>query len=493
MSRKKKEASKNSSQATTQTKESFVEESVAVRDRINEVSPSFCLAKWYQVTIHLQNGHTHSCHHPESHKVELRELNENPSALHNTIYKKYQRHLMLKGERPSECDYCWRIEDAHKDNVSDRTIKSSEDWAMPFIDEATTLPWDHNFNPRYVEVSFGHGCNFKCIYCAPHISSSIMAEYQKHGHYNELPYFEVDNLKKIGLYPIPKDENNPYVDAFWKWWPDLVKDLRYFRITGGEPLINPNMFKFLEYIDQNPLPELTFSVNSNLGISDSQFKRFLDLMQSILKNKKVKAFDFFTSMDTYGAHAEYIREGLDYKDYLLKVRAFLTATPIDTKLIFMCTYNALSVPEFHRFLEDVNEVKAEFRDSNNHPRLFMDMSYLRHPSFLSLTVLTKDYWEIIERDLEFMIQGTYQKMGEGWLYTEYEVSKMERILKWAKSLEETNDRREDRKNFYTFIKEVDRRRSKNFEGDFPQMSELFLRCRDMYENDQDPSSTPDSA
>ena len=67
------------------------------RDEINKISPSFCAAKWQQVTLHLQLGHTHSCHHPRTHKIPLDELEENPSALHNTNYKKLQRKKMLEG------------------------------------------------------------------------------------------------------------------------------------------------------------------------------------------------------------------------------------------------------------------------------------------------------------------------------------------------------------------------------------------------------------
>ena len=44
------------------------------KDRLDKISPSFCLAKWNQVTIHLSNGTTHSCHHPEPHKVGLDEI-----------------------------------------------------------------------------------------------------------------------------------------------------------------------------------------------------------------------------------------------------------------------------------------------------------------------------------------------------------------------------------------------------------------------------------
>jgi len=51
-------------------------------------SPTMCTAKWLQSTIYLQNGTTHSCHHPAVHKIPLEELKDNPSALHNTIHKK---------------------------------------------------------------------------------------------------------------------------------------------------------------------------------------------------------------------------------------------------------------------------------------------------------------------------------------------------------------------------------------------------------------------
>ena len=39
-------------------------------------------------------------------------------------------------------------------------------------------------------------------------------------------------------------EHNPYVEAFWRWWPDLYRDLHTFRITGGEPLLSKNIGKF---------------------------------------------------------------------------------------------------------------------------------------------------------------------------------------------------------------------------------------------------------
>ena len=95
---------------------------------INSVSPSFCLAKWLQVTIDIVNGTTNSCHHPQRHYIPIQELEKDPTALHNTNFKKEQRKMMLEGQRPPECSYCWDMEDLGN-QYSDRYIKSTDSWA----------------------------------------------------------------------------------------------------------------------------------------------------------------------------------------------------------------------------------------------------------------------------------------------------------------------------------------------------------------------------
>ena len=140
-----------------------------MKDLLNKTGPGMCLAKWNQTTIHLGTGMTHSCHHPSTHRIPLSELADNPTALHNTEFKKTQRKTMLKGERPSECDYCWRMEDGG--NLSDRPSKSMEHWAVKDYDDIVRLQGDENVTPSYLEVSFSNACNMKCLYCGPDASS----------------------------------------------------------------------------------------------------------------------------------------------------------------------------------------------------------------------------------------------------------------------------------------------------------------------------------
>ena len=47
---------------------------VEVKDRLDSVGKGMCLAKWTQVTLQLQSGHNHSCHHPQTHKISEQDL-----------------------------------------------------------------------------------------------------------------------------------------------------------------------------------------------------------------------------------------------------------------------------------------------------------------------------------------------------------------------------------------------------------------------------------
>ena len=200
---------------------------------IKEISPTFCFAKWHHSTIYLQLGQTHSCYHPPPHEIPLIELEKNPSALHNTEQKKKERYMMLEGEKPSGCQYCWNIENLGENYRSDRAERNENIFTIERYEEVKNSPKDININPEYIEVSFGNECNFKCGYCHPKYSSSYYKEIKDHG-----PYTMVTNHRNdINWFKIYEEENNPYVDAWWKWWPEVSKTLHILRITGGEPLL----------------------------------------------------------------------------------------------------------------------------------------------------------------------------------------------------------------------------------------------------------------
>ena len=440
-----------------------------MRDRLNAVSCSFCLAKWYQVTIHLQNGHTHSCHHPKTHKVPIQEIASNPSALHNTNFKKQRRKEMLEGARPSECDYCWNVEDAPGDNLSDRHIKSAEWWEADKFDAARTMPWDADVNPTYVEVSFGNVCNFKCSYCVPHISSKWMEETKRFGPYPiSRQHDSVEHLEKRGLMPIPEREENPYVDAFWRWWPELYRTLRVFRITGGEPLLSKNTFSVLEHILAQPNPSLHLSINSNLGVPDDLYERFLDIVRAIVERQAVASFHLYSSVDAHGRRAEYIRHGLDYDKWMANARRYFETVP-ESQLTIMSTFNALSVTSFVPMAQDVVALRKQYRTSRDRTRIVLDLPYLREPRHQSAMILGPAFANASDEMLAFV-------NGEPSML-DWERNKVARIHAMLRKPWPEERLAPARADFYRFFSEHDRRRGTDFLGTFPEMAEFWELCR----------------
>ena len=451
------------------------------RNKLNLVGCGFCLAKWTQVTMHLHNGTTHSCHHPKPHKIPLEEVLTNPTALHNTKFKKEIRKEMLEDKKPDECDYCWNIENASY-AFSDRTLKSSEPWSAPYLEDILKSGWKKNYNPKYVEVSFSNTCNFKCSYCGPQYSSKWMEEINTHGPYKtSTNYNDIEWFKKEDTMPYLASENNPYVDAFWKWWPEMYQDLHTFRITGGEPLLNKDTFKILDYIIETPTPnkKLSLCINSNLGIPKKLFDEFVVKIEKILDKELVHEFIIFTSCDTWGAQAEYIRNGFEYS--LFKERIdFLLDKFKPLTIDIMSTYNALSVPNYKYLIEDVVELKKRHHNPYRYwgSSLLLDSSYLRFPEHQSIKIL-EDKW-VSAIDEQAKLVDFYEQVRTGVVdghgFTDIEINKIIRIKDWFTSSEGNKMIDTNRKDFYTFITQHDIRRNTNFCKTFPELEEFYHKC-----------------
>jgi len=457
---------------------------------IDKISPSFCLAKWTQSTIHLGLGHTHSCHHPRTHVIPIHEIKQDSSALHNTEYKKTLRKQMLEGHRPSECDYCWKVEDAN-DPLSDRILKSAESWSKPFIKNVLESGADKNINPTYLEVSFSNVCNFKCSYCMPSVSSKWMEEIEQHGAYpTSTKYNNLEWVRIQNKFPIPEREHNPYVEAFWKWWPDLYKDLHTFRITGGEPLLTKHTFRVLDYIIDNPNPKLELAINSNFCVPDEIFDRFIEKLKLI--NTCVKSITIFTSCEAHGKKADYIRYGMDYTKWLLNCEKYLQKVP-NRKLVIMSTYNALSATSYSLFLQDVLALNKKygkpsfkekllnklFKKHMGLHRVELDIPYLNNPLHQTVGILTPEFINIIEDQINFMKLNLIGNHDNSIGFYESEVYKLERVLSVFKEtiLSDSKEKQVNRQDFVSFVDEHDKRRGTNFLKTFPEMTGFYNLCK----------------
>jgi organic radical activating enzyme len=460
---------------------------INAKEENDKISPTFCLAKWKNVSMNLTSGFTHSCYHPPEHKIPLDELENNFTALHNTNEKKEERRKMLAGERPEGCSYCWKIEDAPGNHMSDRAYRTADVITDTSHLDIMSNPDPANFDviPSYVEVNFSSVCNFKCSYCSPHLSNSWQKEIEKFGPYpTTVPHNSIDYFKQIGIMPILNRDENPYVTAFWKWWPDLYPQLKYFRMTGGEPLLDVNTYKVLEHIADNPRPDLNLAITTNFCVDKKLINKFNNTISKIKDNKSLAHFMLFISCDAYGKKAEYIRHGMDFEYLQDNVDNFLANNSSNAGITFIMTINSMSITSLRQFIDKM-VIGMQEKHVTDIQKIWFDTPILHSPAWQSVQLLPLRYRDILRSDIEYfknkLIPDDHATSTSSFAgIKDFQLERLERLLTWMEEGDKLSPEKlkRDRSDFYRFFTAHDERRGTNFLETFPEMEDFWKLCED---------------
>lgn len=164
---------------------------------------------------------------------------------------------------------------------------------------------------------FGNLCNLKCVMCAPLQSSKWAAEIIEHGpltladpsmpdgsraeiaHATEWPIRDFPACKPV-ISPFQQMDQ----DKFYRDMEYIIPRLKKLEFTGGEPLINQDILKFIHWIIErgwNKELKLKFVTNGTCFARDLTFLgQFKQVRLSI-------------SVDGVGARGEYLRFGTKWE------------------------------------------------------------------------------------------------------------------------------------------------------------------------------------
>jgi organic radical activating enzyme len=333
-------------------------------------SSTYCAAKWFEGTIWLYQGTTANCHHNPFHKIVL-ETN-NPSSIYNTPQKIAERSSMLVGGKPNGCNYCWTAEEAGR--TSDRIIKTD------FFNKKNITSTSLTPLPQILEIAFERTCNLACAYCGPHFSSKWANDIKKSG-----PYI---NLVSDSRYTtdsgddIIDPDNNPFIDAFFAWWPELETHLPVLKITGGEPLMSPSFWKFLDLLNASKKFKGNLTINTNLISHKDEIERLIDKTQDI--NLRIH-----TSIESNFKQAEYVRDGFESETWLANVTKILNSKCAVVSL--NTAINNLSVWSFDEYLKIALDLKSKFGNS----RVETTCNFVHYPTFMRVGLVPQFYQHAI--------------------------------------------------------------------------------------------------
>lgn len=373
-------------------------------------SKTACLLKWSWSTVFLSIGKTSSCHRVDQDRITV----ENFHTFHNTPRKIKTREMMRHGEWPEQgCEYCRKIEDSG--GTSDRQFQlNAMQYPVP-----PELIVDHTANsvtPTVLEVYFNNTCNMACLYCGPHFSSVWEAENNKHGDFDH-GTVHLQTTPNVGF----NAQYDLMLEQFWIWLKNNCHHIGTFHVLGGEPFHQKELEMCLDFFDNNPCPNLSFVIVSNLKVDNKKFKLLVDKLVRLKNERKLNRVQISASLDTWGPEAEYIRWGLKLTEYTENMEYLLDK---DITICINAAMNALSIKAMPDYIRQINAWNKKIMSHWNDHRRKIIQSFMTttwplcmNPDIFDEDLFKEDFKTILElmkpadNDMDYVKQSYEHMIG----------------------------------------------------------------------------------
>jgi len=439
---------------------------------------SICHLRWGYPNISLSRSEIRTCCKTPFQSVSEQDIDTHKIELFlNTEYQKSRRLEMLQGIRHQDCKSCWSIEDQGATSLRGNSHQGFVDYAnhngmfdefddktLEYISDNVSIDSKilESHRPFMLEVSLGNTCDMKCMYCNHVYSSQWAVESLKNGSINTEIYKSVQSRP-----------NQKFLDMFWEWVNTKAKySLNRIGIIGGEPLITPEFYEFLDrllevYQDREGHPKTRIWVVTNLNATDSYYNKFLEYIPKLSERF---ILEVHISGESLGRQAEYIRNGLDWDRFEKNVNK-LFASDANIEIAFLPSITALSIPRFPLFLKWVHELGVRHNKS-----IMLKQNIVTYPGWQTPFILPNEYAEFLNPAIEWLqsiapsMPEVSDKFGTWTAYTSF-------LINLRDGIQNSNppDINILRK-FNKWFNEFDQKRNLNFIDTFPELATFYNNC-----------------
>jgi organic radical activating enzyme len=231
----------------------------------------YCSYKFKYLKIDLVSNATYNCHAAKQHAIDFEWLANNQGNLFNTNINVAERQMMLANRRNASCEEnCWPLED--KGAVSPRL------WQQGKIKTHAIV----HTQPEILEIKLNDNCNLSCSYCCKEYSSAWRRDLDTNGNYSidtGDTRYQLTSRDKI---MIKVSQNEVKHTKQFQQLMDEIKSfapgLREIVITGGEPLLDNQLFDVLNAVSNS---SAVINIYTGLGVDAKRFQRMLDKIKQI--------------------------------------------------------------------------------------------------------------------------------------------------------------------------------------------------------------------
>jgi MoaA/NifB/PqqE/SkfB family radical SAM enzyme len=340
---------------------------------------TFCPAPWFQIRSDNNKDKRPCC--------EI-EFDSNPSKEDPIDYLNSDHLIKLKKElhsgiKSKECQRCWFKEDngfkSQRQNLLNIITdgKSYKDsWVNSFFKKKTTYNSDFLVS---ADIKVGNTCNFNCIMCQPENSSQIYNDWFK----RQDSEFVKDRLTLDKNYFSTMKNfsfKNNYYRQFINNIFDTTNNLLWLRLVGGEPMLDSGTLKKIKELPSHQKNKLKLAFVTNGSVD-------LNKTLDYIEGKKFKHVQINISLEGIGKIQEYARYGSNWEQIeknILQVQNY-------SKNVNLSITYVIQTPTLLRLKDLLTWVEKH--------NLFLSISPLYRPDYLSLKTLPKEFNDAIKEDL----------------------------------------------------------------------------------------------
>ncbi len=333
---------------------------------------------------------------------------------------------MINGEKISGCQVCYLQEDAgrtsnRQHSINEWTSRLGHDKLSEIIEQAKNNGGYLTNDIVYLDLRLGNLCNLKCRMCNPWNSSQIAKEHIELDQKNQ-DYSQVWS-KTFGKFPMSVLDEQQWFDSdiMWDQVNSLIPTLKKVYMTGGEPTLIKNNFKFMQQCIDQKRNDITLFFNTNCTNVNKTFINLIKQFERVYIN---------ASLDGIGVVNDYIRAPSKWEQLSENIEK-LAELP-NVILGVTPTVQIYNVFDVVNILKWVNGLNAKY--SRN---IFIDFLINIHPHHLNIDILSDDIKQAALVEIEnFLSANTIQfpSMTENSLKGIRGLLKMPRNENWQEQL-----------------------------------------------------------
>lgn len=417
---------------------------------IDQVMPTFCAIPFVSLVVNtdatiqpccLMRRATHKLKSDQGIQLTIK---DKISDAWNSQEMKRIRTAMVSGVPLEGCKVCYLQESSGR--KSNRQFANSE-WSgklgdstlYKLIDKSVLTGGELDYSIAYLDLRLGNLCNLKCRMCSPFNSSQIAKEHlelEKKNH-----DYRVVWAKSSGVFNPKFMDIQPWFEGevLWDQIIDLIPSLKKVYMTGGEPTLIQNNFKFMEECIRRGRRDILLFFNTNCTNVNKRFTNLIGQFGQVNINASVDGTGVVNDYIRSPSHWDQISSNVETLAQMPNVHLGVTPT--------VQVYNIFNLVDTLKWVDDLNK---KYRK-----QIFVDFLINVHPEYLSVSILPDEIRHRVANELIDYKNNNFTKMTP-----HLTVNSVEGIIGLLQKPRAT-DWEEQLKNFkiYTHALDVEREQS----------------------------------